>query len=43
MTRTTTELLQRARSGALPTDDEALALAPFADTAALAVVAAELR
>ena len=43
MTRTTTELLQRARSGALPTDDEALALASFADTAALASVAAELR
>ena len=43
MTRTTTELLQRARSGALPTDDEALALASFTDTAALAAVAAELR
>ena len=43
MTRTTAELLQCARSGALPTDDGALALASCADTAALCAVAAELR
>ncbi|MDE0009387.1 MAG: 7,8-didemethyl-8-hydroxy-5-deazariboflavin synthase, partial [Gammaproteobacteria bacterium] len=36
-------VLERALDGKLPTDDEALLLADFADTAALAGVAATLR
>ena len=37
------QLLKRARNGQLPSDDEALALADFDDTATLAAAAAELR
>ena len=37
------DALQRARQGDLPSDDEALALADFKDTAALAALAADIR
>ncbi len=37
------DALQRARQGDLPGDDEALALADFKDTAALAALAADIR
>ena len=43
MAASTAELLQCARAGSAPSDDEALALASFPDTAALAAVAAQLR
>ena len=36
-------ILERARAGQLPTHDEAIALADFDNTRALADVAAELR
>ena len=42
-TRDLGDVLANARDGALPTDDEALALAEFQDTSALAAVAAQLR